>query len=80
MAMKMKALTLGLLLLAFAAVTTLGCSSSDLCANNECCSEYGYCGTGGSYCGKGCQNGPCYRGQVAGAVTEVLIDQVLPAV
>jgi hypothetical protein len=49
MAMKMKALALGFLVLAFAAVTTLGCSGSDLCANNECCSEYGYCGTGGSY-------------------------------
>ncbi|KAK1620630.1 hypothetical protein QYE76_026147 [Lolium multiflorum] len=80
MAMKMKALALGFLVLAFAAVTALGCSSSDLCANNECCSEYGYCGTGGSYCGKGCQSGPCYRGQVAHAVTEALIDQVLPAV
>nr|XP_051192130.1 root-specific lectin-like [Lolium perenne] len=80
MAMKMKALALGVLVLAFAAVTALGCSSSDLCANNECCSEYGYCGTGGSYCGKGCQSDPCYGGQVVGAVTEALIDQVLPAV
>jgi hypothetical protein len=30
--------------------------------------------------GKGCQSGPCYGGQVVGAVTEALIDQVLPAV
>jgi len=30
-----------------------------LCANNLCCSKYGYCGTGDLYCGDGCQNGPC---------------------
>jgi len=30
-----------------------------LCANNLCCSKWGYCGTGDLYCGNGCQNGPC---------------------
>ncbi|KVH91269.1 chitinase 6-like [Cynara cardunculus var. scolymus] len=29
------------------------------CARNLCCSQYGYCGTGAAYCGKGCQSGPC---------------------
>lgn len=29
------------------------------CANNMCCSSYGYCGTGSEYCGDGCQSGPC---------------------
>jgi hypothetical protein len=133
--MAMKALASVLLVLAFAVVTAHGCSSTDLCANNECCSQWGFCGTGGSYCGAGCQSGPCYRtilravlgepscgreaggrqcpggdccsqygycgtggaycgfrcqsgpcygakfpAQVAGAVTEALIDQVVPAV
>jgi Chitin recognition protein len=27
-----------------------------LCANNLCCSQYGYCGTTKKYCGKGCQS------------------------
>ncbi|KAL6597702.1 coth protein-domain-containing protein [Neocallimastix sp. 'constans'] len=26
------------------------------CANNECCSQYGYCGTTDAYCGNGCQS------------------------
>ncbi|KAL2459844.1 carrot EP3-3 chitinase [Forsythia ovata] len=30
------------------------------CAQDLCCSQYGYCGTGNDYCGKGCQGGPCY--------------------
>ncbi|KAK9932205.1 hypothetical protein M0R45_019452 [Rubus argutus] len=29
------------------------------CAADLCCSQYGYCGTGDDYCGKGCQAGPC---------------------
>ncbi|KAI4304133.1 hypothetical protein MLD38_039684 [Melastoma candidum] len=29
------------------------------CAANECCSQWGYCGTTEDYCGKGCQEGPC---------------------
>ncbi|KAI3866158.1 hypothetical protein MKX03_008762 [Papaver bracteatum] len=29
------------------------------CSGNLCCSQYGYCGTGDAYCGKGCQSGPC---------------------
>ena len=31
-----------------------------ICANHLCCSEYGWCGLGGAYCGVGCQSGPCY--------------------
>ncbi|KAA8530727.1 hypothetical protein F0562_005339 [Nyssa sinensis] len=30
------------------------------CAPNECCSQYGYCGTGNDYCGTNCREGPCY--------------------
>ncbi|XP_026421284.1 endochitinase EP3-like [Papaver somniferum] len=31
------------------------------CAAKLCCSQFGYCGTGTSYCGKGCQSGPCTK-------------------
>ncbi|KAH6761628.1 carrot EP3-3 chitinase-like protein [Perilla frutescens var. hirtella] len=30
------------------------------CASNQCCSQYGYCGTGDTYCSTGCRSGPCY--------------------
>lgn len=30
-----------------------------VCANNLCCSQYGYCGSTDAYCGNGCQSGPC---------------------
>lgn len=30
-----------------------------VCDNNLCCSQYGYCGLGGDYCGAQCQSGPC---------------------
>ncbi|XP_024995905.1 endochitinase EP3-like [Cynara cardunculus var. scolymus] len=36
-------------------VTSQNCN----CARNLCCSQYGYCGTGADYCGKGCRSGPC---------------------
>uniref|UniRef100_A0A7N2MSN9 Chitin-binding type-1 domain-containing protein n=1 Tax=Quercus lobata TaxID=97700 RepID=A0A7N2MSN9_QUELO len=29
------------------------------CASDQCCSQWGYCGTGDDYCGTGCQQGPC---------------------
>ncbi|KAH6833454.1 carrot EP3-3 chitinase-like protein [Perilla frutescens var. hirtella] len=29
------------------------------CAPNECCSQFGFCGTNSTYCGPGCQSGPC---------------------
>ncbi|KAL0377054.1 UNVERIFIED_CONTAM: Endochitinase EP3 [Sesamum calycinum] len=29
------------------------------CAPDLCCSQWGYCGTGNDYCGRGCQSGPC---------------------
>jgi hypothetical protein len=32
------------------------------CAANECCSQYGYCGTSNDYCGPGCKEGPCTSG------------------
>jgi hypothetical protein len=32
---------------------------SPLCRDNRCCSQWGYCGLGAAYCGKGCQSGAC---------------------
>jgi chitinase len=79
MAMKTKALALALLVLAFAAVTALGCGPGSPCSNGQCCSRYGYCGLGGDYCGQGYQSGPCYAltAHAAGAVTEVLFDELV---
>ena len=34
-------------------------SGGATCANNLCCSQYGYCGSTSDYCGTGCQSGPC---------------------
>lgn len=64
-ALAMKVLVLGLLLLAYAGMMTHAqqCGSQAggaVCANDYCCSQYGYCGLGGDYCGSGCQSGPCY--------------------
>ncbi|XP_027355340.1 endochitinase PR4-like [Abrus precatorius] len=30
------------------------------CEAELCCSQYGYCGNGDDYCGRGCQEGPCF--------------------
>lgn len=30
-----------------------------ICSYNACCSQWGYCGNGESWCGAGCQSGPC---------------------
>ena len=36
------------------------CSATSPCPDSSnCCSQYGYCGTGSAYCGTGCKNGPC---------------------
>lgn len=29
------------------------------CAADQCCSQFGYCGTNYHYCGQGCRSGPC---------------------
>ncbi|GLT66499.1 hypothetical protein SLA2020_388600 [Shorea laevis] len=36
------------------------------CAANECCSQYGYCGTSDEYCGQGCKEGPCTSSLASG--------------
>ncbi|GAU21979.1 hypothetical protein TSUD_111190 [Trifolium subterraneum] len=37
-------------------------SAQNCGCNGLCCSQYGYCGTGDPYCGKGCKEGPCTGG------------------
>ncbi|KZV43108.1 chitinase 5-like [Dorcoceras hygrometricum] len=39
------------------------------CASDLCCSQYGYCGTGNDYCGRGCQAGPCYAPPTSNGVS-----------
>ncbi|KAJ7532932.1 hypothetical protein O6H91_13G026100 [Diphasiastrum complanatum] len=78
------------LLLVFACVTypcvAQQCGSQTTCANNLCCSQYGYCGSTDSYCGKGCQSGPCTSGGtpsspgggVGSIVTSQVFDSLFP--
>ncbi|RKP36931.1 hypothetical protein BJ085DRAFT_37345 [Dimargaris cristalligena] len=35
------------------------CDAAHPCANNNCCSSHGFCGSSDAFCGAGCQNGPC---------------------
>ncbi|CAI5503221.1 unnamed protein product [Closterium sp. Naga37s-1] len=35
------------------------CSATVRCANNLCCSKWGWCGSTVDYCGSGCLSGPC---------------------
>ncbi|KAI9188337.1 hypothetical protein H9P43_002728 [Blastocladiella emersonii ATCC 22665] len=41
------------------------CSATRLCPAGACCSQYGWCGTSGAYCGTGCQS-QCDKKAVAG--------------
>ncbi|CAD6250393.1 unnamed protein product [Miscanthus lutarioriparius] len=53
------------------------------CASDQCCSKYGYCGTGKDYCGADtCQSGPCdvpatNNVSVASIVTPAFFDALL---
>jgi chitinase len=52
------------------------------CAADLCCSRFGFCGTGGDYCGAGCQSGPCTVPEtnnvsVASIVTPAFFDALL---
>ncbi|KAK6122572.1 hypothetical protein DH2020_043681 [Rehmannia glutinosa] len=52
------------------------------CAADLCCSQWGYCGTGNDYCGRGCQSGPCFAppsgngGSVADIVTDAFFNGI----
>eukprot|EP00026_Physarum_polycephalum_P008067 Phypoly_transcript_08145.p1 GENE.Phypoly_transcript_08145~~Phypoly_transcript_08145.p1 ORF type:complete len:467 (+),score=85.21 Phypoly_transcript_08145:72-1472(+) len=51
-----------LVVLGVSAVFADGECSGNSCGGGLCCSQFGYCGNGASYCGTGCQGGPCYGG------------------
>ncbi|XP_021750895.1 endochitinase EP3-like [Chenopodium quinoa] len=60
----------------FAILVAMACMSCTMvaaqncgCASGVCCSQYGYCGNGDAYCGKGCKQGPCYSSTGSGAVS-----------
>ncbi|XP_020698437.1 chitinase 4 isoform X2 [Dendrobium catenatum] len=65
--MKMQLLIAALLL----AASTLAHAQNCGCAQGLCCSKYGYCGTSASYCGDGCQSGPCYNRPPSSGVVSV---------
>jgi len=49
------------------------CSAAAPCADsNNCCSQYGYCGTGEPYCGNGCRAGPCTPPSGSGGLGDIL--------
>ena len=55
-----------------------------VCADNLCCSQYGYCGSTSDYCGAGCQSGPCTGSSsgstgtgVSAIITSAIFDQFL---
>ncbi|KAK6146344.1 hypothetical protein DH2020_020213 [Rehmannia glutinosa] len=66
----------------FLAVTTPVLGQNCGCAADLCCSQWGYCGTGNDYCGRGCQSGPCFAppsgngGSVADIVTDAFFNGI----
>ncbi|XP_057781414.1 chitinase 5-like [Salvia miltiorrhiza] len=48
-----------ILALLLVAAATRASAQNCGCAANECCSQFGYCGTDQTFCGPGCQSGPC---------------------
>ncbi|KAL0413874.1 UNVERIFIED_CONTAM: Endochitinase EP3 [Sesamum radiatum] len=68
------ALTLAAIVLA-AGTPVLGQNCG--CAPDLCCSQWGYCGTGNDYCGRGCQSGPCNAPPTSNGVSvpDIVTDQ-----
>jgi hypothetical protein len=48
------------------------CGAGRLCANNFCCSKWGYCGLGGKFCGDGCQSGACHTGAATALLSSIV--------
>eukprot|EP01018_Ginkgo_biloba_P020409 Gb_07465 [translate_table: standard] len=63
---------IGVVLLVLVAFLQVGLSQKCGCAKGECCSQWGYCGKTKSYCGDGCQSGPCTVKPVAGSVASLI--------
>ncbi|EYU40983.1 hypothetical protein ABFS82_07G097600 [Erythranthe guttata] len=68
------ALTLTAIFLAAAAPAAFGQNCG--CASDLCCSQFGFCGIGNDYCGRGCQSGPCSAGPASngGSVSNIVTD------
>jgi chitinase len=49
------------MLVLLAAEVQVGSAQHCGCAEGQCCSKWGYCGTTKAYCGEGCQSGACYN-------------------
>ncbi|KAG5530509.1 hypothetical protein RHGRI_025453 [Rhododendron griersonianum] len=64
-------------ILAGAALPTLISGQDCGCAADECCSQYGYCGTSDAYCGTGCQAGPCTAAPGASTPTDVSVSDIV---
>lgn len=47
------------------------------CSPDNCCSKYGYCGTGDDYCGQGCQGGPCFQTPTSGSSSGVSVADIV---
>ncbi|PON77688.1 Glycoside hydrolase [Parasponia andersonii] len=52
------------------------------CRPGLCCSEFGFCGNGDPYCGKGCREGPCFgtpttpgQNNGGGAIADIVTPQ-----
>ncbi|CAN6235478.1 unnamed protein product [Urochloa humidicola] len=60
-------LTTLVICLALYCATTPAAAQSCNCQPGLCCSKYGYCGTTSTYCGEGCQSGPCSGSGGSGA-------------
>lgn len=44
-------------------------SCNGACKPDQCCSKWGFCGTGPDYCGPGCKSGPCTAAPLAPPTT-----------
>lgn len=79
------AVILSMVLLAFLAALSPEPAAAQNCgcSENECCSRWGYCGTGLSYCGdEKCQQGPCWTPlgiDVANIATQQFFDGIKSA-
>lgn len=51
-------------------------ASNKLCANNLCCSQYGYCGVTSAYCGTGCQTQCSYAAPKGVQPGRLLVDYI----
>lgn len=47
------------------------------CAANECCSQWGFCGTTEDYCGTGCKEGPCNTPPLAPSTHNVPVADIV---